>query len=700
MSRTLRATLFALALLAALGFAYAPALHGTFVWDDDSWTTKEEPLLKSFAGLETMWRKPTSLQQYYPLAATSFWADYRLWGFRTFPYHVENLLLHFLSALLLWALLRRLGVPGAWLAAAVFALHPVMAESVAWITERKNCLSMALFLGSLLAYERFSGFGEREGAERRWGAYALALVLFLAALLAKTTTFCLPAAVVLIAWWKRGRVRPRPDVLPALPFLALASGLCLVTAWMEKNHVKAQGADWALSFPERWLIAGRALGFYLGKLLWPAHLCFLYPRWQLDPRSPAQWLWPIGAAAVLAGLLAARRRIGRGPAAAALYFAGALLPVLGFLNAYFMRYSFVCDHWTYLPSLGPIALGAALLAAGAKRLRAPGLLFGFAAVALPLLAIQTRRQSATYASMETLWRTTLAKNPHSALAHNNLGNEFHGRGDLEGARRQYQAAVADWPDFAEARYNLGTVLFEQGRTEAAIPQLEKAFAIEPRYAQAHNNLGNALLQQGKEEEALAQYRQALAIQPGYGLAHFNYGRALIAYGDRDGAIAQFRAAVAIQPDFGRAHYNLGELLLHSGAVDEAVEHLRLAARYVPADADFHKGLGMALFRQGRTDEAAAQFARAAALAPSDPEAHNDLGIAWGQLGRTAQAMAEYRAALALDPKLSQAHYNLGHALRAAGRREEAVAEFRAVLALRPGDADAARELQEMGVQPR
>ena len=309
--------------------AYLPALRGGFVWDDDSWTTRIIGLLRNTSGLRLIWFQPTALQQYYPLTGTTFWLDYQLWQFWTTPYHVENVLLHALAALLFWRLLLRLRVPGAWLASALFALHPVMVESVAWITERKNVLSLVFYLGALLAYLRYAqrvtsdewrvasgsplpDFRLRPASARQAGAaggshasrvtrlpdevppggtkaghaslfYGLAFVLFLGALLAKTTTFSLPAAILLIGWWQRGQIRWRADVLPTLPFFALALGLCAVTAWLEKYHVGAEGPDFALTFPQRCLVAGRAFWFYLGHLFWPANLCFVYPRWQPNP---------------------------------------------------------------------------------------------------------------------------------------------------------------------------------------------------------------------------------------------------------------------------------------------------------------------------------------------------------------------------------------------------------------------------------
>ncbi|HEV2394489.1 MAG TPA: tetratricopeptide repeat protein [Verrucomicrobiae bacterium] len=467
--------------------AYGPCLDGGFVWDDDAWTLKLQNLLGSLSGLGQIWSHLTALQQYYPLTASSFWLDYHLWGFWTLPYHVENVLLHILNALLFWKLLRRLDVPGAGLAAGIFAFHPLGAESVAWITERKNVLSLALFLGALLCYGRFTRFWKHDDRvpakpgplPREWRFYLGALVLFLASYLAKATTFAFPAVLLLICWWKTGTIRLREDVLPALPFFALTIGLGLLTSWLERHHVGANGPEWDLSWAQRCLIAGRALWFYAGKLVLPAHLCFIYPRWQLQSHSLLQWLYPISAAASLVALWALRARIGRGPLAAVLYFAGTLFPLLGFMNGYFMRYSFVCDHWTYLPCLGLIALGAALVTGGAQLLEARGLIYIIAALLLPGLAAQTWRQAATFADSETLYHATLAQNPNADLAHNNLG----------------------------------LLLFRAGAVDEAIAHFQRAVEIRPSSAHAHNNLANALRATGHEREAAEQYEMSLALEP-------------------------------------------------------------------------------------------------------------------------------------------------------------------------------------------
>ena len=468
-----------------------------------------------------------------------------------------------------------------------------MVESVAWITERKNVLSLVFYLGAVLAYGRFNAFWneEKDSAtrvpkQRDWMAYGLAFVLFLAALLAKTTAFSLPAVILLICWWKRGRMRWRGDILPTVPFFGVAIGQCVVTAWLERNHVGAKGAEWVISFPERCLIAGRAVWFYAGKLFWPAKLCFVYPRWELNSNSLWQWLYPVSAVAALLALWLARGRLGRGPVAAALYFVGTLFPVLGFMNVYFMYYSFVCDHWVYLSSLGLIALGAALVARGVEHFRTKAVLYGLGAVVLPVLGMLTWRQCGMYADIETLWRDTLRKNPGAWLAHNNLG----------------------------------VVLWNQGNISEAIEHYEKALQFDPAYAQAHNNLGIALKQMGKIEEAIGQYQQALQLNPDFPEAHYNFGVALEDLDRTNDAIGQYDQALQLKSNFFEPHYNLGLILMRLGRIPEAVEHYNEAVRIQPDSAKAHDNLALALVQQGKFEDAITHWQQALRIQPDYPEA--------------------------------------------------------------------------------
>ncbi|MGA2604590.1 MAG: tetratricopeptide repeat protein [Verrucomicrobiia bacterium] len=665
---------FSFALVVMTLLVYLPALHGGFVWDDDSWTTGIPQLLRDVSGLRSMWGHPTALQQYYPLTGTTFWLDYHLWGFWTLPYHVENVLLHAFATLLFWRLLWRLRVPGAWLAAAIFALHPVMVESAGWITERKNVLSLVLYLGALLVYGRFASFwnGNNDSAagtdnplpHRMY--YLLAWLLALGALLAKTTAFSLPAVILLISWWKRGRIRWREDVEPTVPFFALAILLGLVTARLEKNG-GASGPEWAISLPERCLIAGRALVFYSSKLLWPRNLCFVYPRWQLNAHSLRQWLYPGVAVGAILGLWVARRRIGRGPAAAAFFFVGTLFPLLGFMNAYYMRYSFVCDHWVYLSSLGPIALVAAAMTTAFKSFQRRRVLVEsvFYGALLLILAACTWRQARIYRDAETLWRDTLAKNPGAWMAHNNLGALLKQSGRRESAFEEYELAVRINPDDAYAQVNLGTALMDDGKVSEAVTHFERAVKINPNYVTAHNSLGVSLLNLGRLPEATAEFQRALQLDP----------------------------------NFADAHYNLGLVALQAGQLQDAIAELRAAAHDKADSAEYQFELGLALKQAGRIEEAIAHYQRAVQIAPNNPNMRINLGNSLLQAGMTQDAIAQYEEALHMAPDSVVGHFNLGNALLQAGRTRDAITHYEEAVRLKPDFAPAQKKLAQLRGSP-
>jgi protein O-mannosyl-transferase len=689
-----RAWPFCLLLVAVTLLAYLPGLTGKFVWDDDAWTSNLSRLTGNWSGLLTMWSNPRALQQYYPLTGTTFWIDHQLWGDWTLPYHVENVLLHACAAVLLWRLLWRLAVPGAWLAAAVFALHPVMVESAGWITERKNVLSLVLYLGALLAYARFAqcwqaaegstdtqcgpspcplpvkrgeggrrpGEGEARACSAKWH-YGVALLLFLCAYLSKATAFSLPAVLLLLAWWKRGHIRWREDVLPSLPFFAVAIGLGLVTANIETKRLCTNPLDWGFSLPERCLIAGRAFWFYIGKLFWPANLCFLYPRWQLDARSLIQCLYPISAAAALLGLWLARGRIGRGPATALFFYAGTLFPVMGFINAYGMRYSFVWDHWTYLSSLGLIALAAALMASAADRLRLPALLPVAAAILLPVLAVLTWQQSGMYADLDTLWRTTLARNPRAFLAHNNVGLALLEQGQMDEAVAHFRKALEAHPGFAEAHSNLGNALFRQARLDDAIIEFQRAVQLDPRLAGARNNLGLALLEKGRADDALAQFFKALEVRPDIADIYNNMGTALRQLGRLTDAVYCCEKSLELQPGSALAWCNLGVTLALQGNAAAAINAFERSLALQPENLQLLNNLAWALatspessVRNGARAVDAAQKAERLS-GGKDPWVLGTLAAAYAEAGRFPEAIAAAQRAL----ELAMVQTNSAHA---------------------------------------
>jgi tetratricopeptide (TPR) repeat protein len=508
------------AIIAVTLIAYLPALQNGFIWDDDRYVTHND-LLRTWAGLRTIWVDPSSMLQHYPLTHTSLWLEFQLWGLDARGYHLVNVLLHGVNAGLLWLVLRRLAVPAAWLAAAVFALHPVHVESVAWISELKNVQSGFFYLLAALAYVRFAL--ARDGSSP-WRLYALALLSFVCAVLSKTVACSLPVALLLCVWWKQGELTRR-DVAPLIPFFVFGLLLGLPTAWMERHYVGAQGEEWDLSLVARCLVAGRALWFYAGKLGWPSNLTFIYPRWNVDTAAPWQYLFPLAAGVVLALLWARRPLLGRGPLAAVLYFAITLGPALGFFDVYPMRYSFVADHFQYLASIGLIVLAVATLAAAAERRGARPVFHAAAAVLLVALGAAAWGQSHAYRDLETLWRDTVRKNPAAWMAHNNLGRELLTQGKVGEAAQSFQAALALKPDYMDALYNMGNVSAALGQLDAARDYYERALRIYPHFAPAHNNLANIHAYQGRMAEAIEHYERALELMPDYPRARENLNAA-------------------------------------------------------------------------------------------------------------------------------------------------------------------------------
>ena len=682
--RTWSAWLLAAALLFATLAAYYPAWHGNMLWDDDRHITRTD--LRSVEGLYRIWFQLGATQQYYPVTHSAFWLQHKIWGDATLGYHLVNIILHVLAALLAAVILKRLGVPWAWLAALIFALHPVQVESAAWITELKNTLSGVFYLASALVYLRYD-------RDRQRGSYGLALALFFLALLTKTVTATLPAALLVAFWWQRGKLDWRRDVRPLAPWFALGLAAGLFTAWVEHAYVGAQGAAYQLSFVDRFLVAGRAVWFYLGKLLWPANLIFVYPRWQVSQGVWWQYLFPLSLAALIAVLWMMRKR-SRAPLAAMLFFCGTLFPALGFVNVFPFRYSFVADHFQYLACISIIALFAAAAAGAARRWRVPA---RPAAVCIALalgigLALPTWRQSRQYADAATLYQTTIRRNPSCWMAYNNLGNVLHGRERFEEAVCQYREALRLKPDYAEAHNNLGNALQGLVRLEEAVSQYEQALRLAPDLAGVHYNLGNALQGMGRVREAEAQYREALKEDPASARTHGNLGSALDKMGRFEEAVTHLQEALRMDPSYLTARINLGKALQRMGRLDEAAAQYREALRLNPGSAEARSALGQAYQGMGRFDQARAEAAEALRLRPGSAEALNNLANALLGEGRIEEALAQYREALRIQPDFALTYFNLGSALQGMGRLEEAAARYREVLKLKPDLAAAHHNL--------
>jgi len=677
----------ACALLAAVLLAYLPALRGGFLWDDDAHVTA--PALRSLHGLWRIWSEPGATQQYYPLLHSAFWVEHRLWGDSVLGYHLLNAGLHAGAAWLLLVNLRVLSFPAPRLAAAIFALHPVCVESVAWISEQKNTLSAVLYLLAALAYLRFDG-------SRRKSAYAWASALFVLALLTKTVTATLPAALLVVLWWRRGRLGWKRDVAPLLPWLAAGAAGGLFTAWVERRLIGAEGADFSLGALQRLLLAGRVILFYLRNLLWPSDLMFIYPRWTLAASSPRGWIALAGVLLLLGALVLLSRRM-RGPLAGFLIFAGTLFPALGFVNVYPFLFSYVADHFQYLASVGviaPMAWGLWWIA-GRLALGRAGRASLLAAFPLAL-GVLTWRQAGIYRDSETLYRATLSRNPSAWLVHFNLAVTLGmGPGHLSEAVSEYEATVRLKPDHWRAHNNLGSALLKlPGRSAEAVAEFEEALRYNPGYAEAHNNLGVALEDApGRQAEAERHLREALRLRPDYDAAHGNLGTLLERKpGSLDAAIGEFRAAIRIAPDEAAYHYGLANALSQSPhRLADAVAEYRAAIRLKPDYAEAHSNLGVALAHSpGQVEDAVAEYRYALRLKPNSEEIHANLADALAKLpGRKAEAIGEYTAALRIDPSDFQAHYDLGILLSSEpGRVDDAVSEFQAAVWLNPGSAEA------------
>ncbi len=646
--------------------AFGPSLGGRLLWDDPAHVTI--PDLQSWSGLWRILTRIGTTQEYYPFLHGAFWVEHRIWGDNLPLYHLLNICLHAGSACLLALLLRRIWTrptvlagtearlmpAGAeWFAALLFAVHPVTVESVAWITEQKNTLSVFFYLLAALLYLRFDD-------ERRGRDYALALGAFFVALGAKTATITLPAALLVVVWWRNGRVQWRRDVIPLLPWFALALAAGLVTVQVETNYVGAKGAAYALTFGERLMLAPRIVWFYIEKDLWPRDLLFFYPRWNVPAEAWSWWAYALATIAVTLVLAAwAFARQVRGPLAAWLLFLGAMFPVIGFFNVFAFVFSYVADHFQYMPCLTFVAAATTAVACVISRFpaRSVRLTAVVAGLVVVSFAVQTHRLSALYQNNETLFGHVAAQNPDAWMAHQVLA----------------------------------TTYAKSGRSAEAMAQYREVIRINPAYPDAYHGLA---IEIGKDParraESLALYEKSLALRPHYLEAHYNYGLALAMDPARRGeAIEHLKVATGLKPSFTEAQVALANLLAKDRAtLPEALEHLETALRFTPKSGAIHRDYGDVLARAGRLPDAVQEYETALRLNEQDAEAHFHLAdVLASRPGRAAEALPHYESALRLNPKLVEAHAHLAGVLAGQGRLDEAVTHVEAALKLKPDDVE-------------
>ena len=724
--------------LAAIALAvFGRTFHYGFInFDDDQYVYENAEVaggltLKGVAAMFTHVR----CHFYHPLTMLSLMLDYQLHGLHAGGYHLTNVLIHTASAVLLFLILRRM-TGALWrsaFVAAVFAIHPLRVESVAWVAERKDVLSGFFFMLTLWAYARYVEKSKVQSPKFRvW--YGLMLLSFTLGLLSKPTLVTVPFVLLLLDYWPLDRFglstlnsdesRAGPQlstkralwlVLEKIPLFALSAAASVMTVMAEGAAVVPTKG---LSLVDR--IGNSIMSYvtYLRQMVYPADLVPFYPFPVGD-----MFGWKIILALVLLVAISAVAIAGwrKRPYLLVgwLWYLGMLVPMIGIMQIGGFAHA---DRFTYLPMIGlSVALtwAAADLCAGWHHRRV--VLGGCATIILVALIFRAHAQTAYWRNGESLWTHTLACTSDNFIGHYALGNALLKKGSVDEAIAHYQKALQINPNDANACYSLGNALLQNGNVDEAIIQYQRALRIKPDYAEAYINLGNALLQKGNVDEAIIQYQMALQIKPDNEEAHINLGNALLKKGNVDEAIIQYQIALQIKPDYAEAHnslgnalrkkgnvdeaivhyqkalqikpnsaeacYNLGNTLIQKGNVDEAIVHYQKALQIKPDYAEACYNLGSALLKKGSVDEASAHFQKAIEIKPDYAEAYYNLGVVLDRQGKPGEAIDHYQKALEIKPDYAEAHNNLGILLTKQGRTAEAIEHYRRAIELNPNRAE-------------
>ncbi len=658
------------ALFLLVAVCYFPATGAGFVWDDSIVTASKA--VREWSGLWQLWFEtettyhPDNTREghFWPIVYSTFWLEHKLWGFAPLGYHLVNVLLHFANSWLVWRLLLRLGLPGAWLAAAVFAVHPVHVEAVVWVIARKDQLSTLFYLAAAIIWLRCID-------APRPRRYLGALGSYIAALFSKTMAATLPPALLIGRWLQQGRIRMR-DLLSLLPFFAVGVAIAVADTFFYQAR---ESATFDYSVVERLLIASRAVWFYLGKLLWPLELAVIYPRWEIDPAALSAWLWPTAGVAAAALLWALRGRLGRGPLAGALFFALALSPVLGMVDNTYMQWSFVADRYQYLASVGVIAVLVGAAAQGTARLSRIGRVgaFAVAAVVLAVLGTLTWRHAGIYTDNVTFYSHIVALNPAARDAHLNLGAALSDQGRHEEALAAAQVAIRQRPEHAGGYANASHALIDLGRYEEAERMLRRGRAVEPGHRNTIRNLAVALERQDRFEEALRVYDEWLGLDPLREHAWAGRAGALLRMQRHEEALAFLRRGLSELPDLAPSR-------------DARTDLLRARMRIQ---------MSVAAHRLGRSNEAAEHRRRALRRVPDAPEPAHDMAELLREEAHFDEAVAWYGVAIERDPEFAVAWAGMGDALFAQGRYDEAMERLARADELLPADSAMRANLQRL-----
>jgi tetratricopeptide (TPR) repeat protein len=640
----------ALVIVAAVWFIFSPVTHGSWLWDDNTEIVNNADL-RGPAALWKIWFAPTN-PDYFPVKTTVQWLQWQLWHDQsTVGYHLSNIGLHALGALLLWRVLRKLGVRYAWVGGLLFAIHPSIVESVAWIAELKNVLSLPLLLLALSAY---LDFDER----RRRVDYIIAISWFVVAMLSKSSVVMFPCFLLLHAWWKHGRITTG-DLKMISPFFAVSLILGLVTVWFQQHRAID---DWEIqmgSLFDRVVGAGRALGFYAFKSIWPLDLLPIYPPWHSKWLRLLSFMAWAGLGATVAWMWLRRASFGRHILLALGWFALNLLPVLGLIKMSYLGVAPVADHFVYLSIAGL----AGILVAGGEFFRRRFISLGIVPLVLifclcSLLAWRSRSYASVFVSQETVWSYTLDRNPGSWIAHNNLGVVYQQQEKWASAASQLEAAVAINSRYVPAHINLGNTYAHLGRWPEAEQHYVEALRLEPASFDGHFDYANILVRLNRLPEAIDHFESALRISPGATDARFNLANAFLGVGRVADALKQYDETLRYKPDSFEAHLNLGNVLAATHRMPEAISHFETAVKLVPDSTDAHFAFADALAQSGRLSESVDQYVEALRLSPNLSVLHTNLGHVLLQLGQKAQAIRHYEEALRLEPNDQEAREGL------------------------------------------
>jgi tetratricopeptide (TPR) repeat protein len=695
-----------------------PATRCSFInFDDDLYVYQNAHLQSglSWEGVKWAFRNTEQAEYWAPLMWLSHIVGWQLFGLHPWGHHLINVLLHAANTALVFLVFRRM-TGATWRSAALaalFGLHPLRVESVAWVTERKDVLSGFFGLLALMAYARYAegrrrqpgGRGSSSGVACRWSLshlpasifYLLCLFLFALGLMSKPMLVTWPFVLLLLDYWPLGRLEPVPPnsrlstvlrlVGEKIPFFVLAALSSVVTLVVQRQGGTMAGAE-SLSLGAR--VGNGLISYcrYLGKLFWPTDLAVYYPH-------PGQW--PLEEVLLASGLLlgiSALLFLGRRRypflLMGWLWFVGTLVPNIGLVQAGGVA---MAVRFTYIPAIGvlTLVLWGAYEVAGRRRYGAVALSVAGGA-AIVLCAALTQQQIGYWRDSETLFRRALAVTRDNWLAHNNLGNALESKGETGEAIAQYQEAVRLRPSYAKAHNNLGVALDRQGQTDEAIRQYQEAVRLKPDYIKARINLGAAFGQKGRTDEAIGQYQEVVRLRPDYADAHYSLGVALGRRGRTDEAIRQYQEVVRLRPGNVAAHINLGVALASKGQTDDAIRQYQEALRLQQDCTEAHYNLGTVLGQKGETDEAIRQFQEALRLKPDYPQARYNLGTVLSRKGETDEATRQYQEVVRLRPDYADAHYSLGRVLSQKGQTDEAIRHFQEALRLRPDYASARRSL--------